>query len=62
MITDHVWRPPMAGWRVQLTPILDRPCLYLNCGRPIEDHRRATRTPQMPASNQRGRHERLAGA
>lgn len=38
MIVDHVWRPPHAGVRTAKVAREDRPCAYLNCGQPIEEH------------------------
>lgn len=37
LVTDHLWRPPKDSNRNHL----DRPCAFMNCGRPVEEHERA---------------------
>lgn len=49
LITSHVWRPPVGAQLAQQTPIRERPCDYMNCGRPRDEHAHASR-----------RHERVA--
>jgi hypothetical protein len=48
-IVDHVWRPPVGAQLAQQTPIRERLCDYMNCGRPRDEHAHASR-----------RHERCA--
>lgn len=39
LVTAHVWRPPHDGSPVvKRTPRLDRPCAYMNCRRPRNEH------------------------
>jgi hypothetical protein len=43
-IVDHSWRPPdssgVRGTTRSRGPVLDRPCEYMNCRRPLAEHAR----------------------
>jgi hypothetical protein len=41
-ITDHTWRPPNGSRPERYGPLLERPCAFMNCNRPMEAHARAT--------------------
>lgn len=45
LINDHPWRPPnSSGIRGTLrsrASVLDRPCEYMNCRRPLAEHARS---------------------
>lgn len=40
LITDHAWRPPNSSTTAESGPLLERPCVYMACGRPRSEHAR----------------------
>lgn len=52
LIVDHAWRAPMASGSSlprAVAPYAERPCEYMNCGRPRSEHSRAVSGKFRPA-------------